>query len=161
MANTGKIIAYIRANRVLSLCSVRGSTPWAANCFYALDEQAMVLLFMSERSTRHGSELLDNDQVAGTISSQESNIAKLRGVQFAGRVRCLEGEEQQRGLATYFRKFPFARLKPAPLWAITLYHLKYTDNTFGFGTKMHWQRRGAPADDGAPCTLPGKWPSLR
>jgi uncharacterized protein YhbP (UPF0306 family) len=29
---------------------------------------------------------------------------------------------------------------PAPVWEIRLDEVKFTDNTLGFGKKMHWQR---------------------
>ena len=140
MTNTDAIIAFIEENRVLSLCTARGSTPWAANCFYAFDPDAMNLLFMSEPSTRHGSELQQNDQVAGTISSQESNVARLRGIQFSGTARLLTERDLDTAKRLYLRRFPVAALHSAPLWAISLELVKYTNNTLGFGTKLCWKR---------------------
>ncbi|MGE4529096.1 MAG: pyridoxamine 5'-phosphate oxidase family protein [Rhodospirillaceae bacterium] len=140
MTDTDKIIAYIKSNHVLTLCSARGSTPWAANCFYAFDERSMSLFFLSDLSTRHGCELRDNPLVAGTVSSQQASVAKIRGLQFEGVALRLTGEDEARGRALYYRRFPIARLHPAPLWAAVPSYLKYTDNTLGFGRKLHWRR---------------------
>ncbi|MEF2074688.1 pyridoxamine 5'-phosphate oxidase family protein [Consotaella aegiceratis] len=141
MKDTDRIIAYIEENRVLSLSTVRGSIPWATNCFYAFDADAMALLFLTELSTRHGGELCDNDAIAGTISSQEASVAKLRGIQFSGHARQLAGEALERGRQLYVGRFPVAALHPAPLWTITLDLVKYTNNTVGFGTKLYWRRQ--------------------
>jgi len=40
----------------------------------------------------------------------------------------------------YNRRFPVARMMPAPVWAIRLDELKFTDNTLGFGKKFIWHR---------------------
>jgi hypothetical protein len=135
-----RITDYLKANHVLSLATVRGSHPWAASCFYVLDPAAMALLLMTEPGTRHGAEMTANDAVAGTISSQESNVARIQGIQFAGTARRLDGEVLNAGLALYLRRFPVARLHPAPLWAVQLTSIKFTDNTFGFGHKALWTR---------------------
>lgn len=140
MNDADRIIAYIRANRVLTICSARGSAPWAANCFYAFDEPTVTLFVMSDPETRHGRDLCDNPRVAGTVSSQQASVAKLRGVQFEGFALRLSGADEAGARALYCRRFPIARLRPAPLWAIVPSYLKYTDNTLGFGHKLHWCR---------------------
>ncbi|EGF0722467.1 hypothetical protein IBO59_003311 [Salmonella enterica] len=40
----------------------------------------------------------------------------------------------------YIRRFPVARVLPAPVWEIRLDEIKFTDNTLGFGKKLHWLR---------------------
>ncbi|MBJ4294868.1 hypothetical protein JGE43_18630, partial [Salmonella enterica subsp. enterica serovar Typhimurium] len=37
-------------------------------------------------------------------------------------------------------RFPVARVLPAPVWEIRLDEIKFTDNTLGFGKKLHWLR---------------------
>lgn len=140
MTDAERIVAYLRGNRVLTVCSARGSAPWAASCFYVLDESRMALLILSGLDTRHGRELRDAPRVAGTVASQQANVAKIRGVQFEGVALRMWGEAESRGRALYCRRFPVARLHPAPLWAILPSVLKYTDNTLGFGRKLYWRR---------------------
>ncbi|WP_319773292.1 pyridoxamine 5'-phosphate oxidase family protein [Breoghania sp.] len=141
MTDTEKIIAYIEENRVLTLCTARGSLPWAANCFYAFDRATMTLLLMSDPATRHAIELAENDRVAGTITSQESTVVRLRGLQFTGRGSLMKGAQMETGREIYLQRFPIARLHSAPLWAIKLETVKFTNNTLGFGTKLRWTRR--------------------
>ena len=38
------------------------------------------------------------------------------------------------------RRFPVAAALKAPVWEIRLDELKFTDNTLGFGKKLHWLR---------------------
>ena len=42
--------------------------------------------------------------------------------------------------ARYVNRFPIARMLRAPVWEIRPDELKFTDNTLGFGTKLHWLR---------------------
>lgn len=137
---TERIFAYVRANHVLTVCTASGAIPWAANCFYAFDGEEAALLFLSALDTRHAMEIRENAAVAGTISSQRSTIAKLRGLQYSGTARLLDGAGERRGREIYYRRFPFARLHVAPLWAIVPEVMKYTDNSLGFGSKMVWKR---------------------
>ncbi|MDR3515942.1 MAG: pyridoxamine 5'-phosphate oxidase family protein [Azospirillaceae bacterium] len=140
MTDFDKIVRFIVANKVLTLCTVRDGQPWAANCFYAFDPGRVAFLCLSSIETRHGSEMRDHDQVAGTVSSQQATVARIRGLQFSGIAVLQEGEAEAVGRSLYYKRFPFARLYPAPLWAIVLETMKYTDNSFGFGTKFHWRR---------------------
>ena len=140
MADVDRIVAYLKANVVMALCTALEGRPWAANCFYAFDAEAVRFLFLTHEETRHGREMLENARVAGTVSSQQASVAKIRGVQFTGTARLLEGTERTEARRIYDRRFPFARLSPAPVWAVVVAELKFTDNTFGFGTKLHWRR---------------------
>lgn len=135
-----RIVDYFGANHVLSLATCRDGAPWAANCFYAFDETAMTLLVLSEAATRHAEEMAHNSRIAGTVSSQEANVARLRGLQFEGHARRLAGDAAKIGRAVYVARFPIARLASAPLWAVELDRIKLTDNTLGFGRKINWQR---------------------
>jgi len=40
----------------------------------------------------------------------------------------------------YFSRFPVARMLSAPVWEILPDEFKFTDNTLGFGKKLHWLR---------------------
>ena len=79
-------------------------------------------------------------RVAGTVNGQPKNVALIRGVQFKGEIRRLEGEESDAMRKHYLRRFPVAAAMPAPVWEIRLDELKFTDNTLGFGKKHHWLR---------------------
>ena len=78
--------------------------------------------------------------VAGTVNGQPKTVALIRGVQFKGEIRRLEGEESDLARQAYNRRFPVARMLSAPVWEIRLDEIKFTDNTLGFGKKMIWLR---------------------
>ena len=78
--------------------------------------------------------------VAGTVNGQPKTVALIRGVQFKGEIRRLEGEESDLARKAYNRRFPVARMLSAPVWEIRLDEIKFTDNTLGFGKKMIWLR---------------------
>ena len=70
-------------------------------------------------------------KVAGTVNGQPKTVALIRGVQFKGEIRRLEGEESDARRKHYTRRFPVAAA--APVWEIRLDEIKFTDNTLGFG----------------------------
>lgn len=140
MGDIDKIVSYIKANTVLTLCTARAGEPWAANAYYAFDATAMTLYVLTRLETRHGADMLENNRIAGTIASQQRNPARIRGLQWTATAGMLAGAAEQAGRAVYDRRFPFARLQQAPLWALRLETLKLTDNTLGFGSKLRWTR---------------------
>ena len=93
---------------------------------------------MSDLTTRHGSMMLANNKVSGTITVPTEDISQIRGLQFAGEIKLLEGEEE-RVLRLYEKRFPVAKTFSAPLWQINFTELKLTDNSAGFGTKYYWR----------------------
>lgn len=140
MTDLEKIVAFVERNHVVTICSAKGGVPWAANCFYVLDQHAMALVVMSEPKTRHASEWLENDLVAGTISNQEASVARLQGIQYTARTCLLEGADKRHAFQLYLKRFPIAAVHSAPIWHIALETVKFTDNTLGFGSKMLWER---------------------
>ncbi|VFS45324.1 Uncharacterized protein conserved in bacteria [Budvicia aquatica] len=96
---------------------------------------------MSEAHTRHAELALMNAQVAGTVAAQTKDIALIQGVQFRGQLKLLEGGKAAMAREQYIKRFPVAKLASAPVWILTLDHLKMTDNKLGFGKKLYWQRK--------------------
>tara|TARA_R110001592_G_scaffold52046_4_gene159628 strand:- start:5623 stop:6039 length:417 start_codon:yes stop_codon:yes gene_type:complete len=135
-----KIVEYISNNKVLTLATSVDNIPYCANCFYVFDEKNKTLIFLSDESTRHISEALQNKDVAGTINTEVTTVAKIQGVQFTGEFINPTKEEEKCFYAIYYDKFPFAKAKPSPIWGVKLLTIKMTDNTLGFGKKIKWNR---------------------
>lgn len=133
-------IDYLKKHHVLTLCAGSGETLWAANCFYVFDEQSVCFWLMTEETTRHGQLMSENPRVVGTVTTPPKSVMLIKGVQYAGEIFRPEGQREQQALACYQKKFPIARAMKAPLWEIRLDELKMTNNTLGFGKKIHWQR---------------------
>ncbi len=135
-----KIVKYITDNKVLTLATCVNNVPYCALCFYVFDEENQLLIFLSDKATRHLSDALTNKTVAGTISTDVTTVAKIQGIQFTGTFIKPDKEQEKVFYKHYYKKFPFAKAKPAPIWGIELAYIKMTDNTLGFGKKLIWER---------------------
>lgn len=143
MPDLSAITRYLNKQHVLSLCCRDDETFWCANCFYVFDERRMAFWIMTETTTRHGALMVQQPQVAGTVSGQIKTVMLIKGIQYRGEARRLTGEQEREARALYCQRFPMARAVSAPLWEIRLDEIKMTDNTLGFGKKNHWLRSEA------------------
>lgn len=135
-----KILNYISENKVLTLATSINGIPYCANCFYAFDIDNQHLIFLSDDKTRHIKEAIENNNVGGSIQNGVTTVAKLQGIQFTGVFINPTKEQQKAFYNIYYNKFPFAKVKPSPVWGIKLNWIKMTDNTLGFGKKLKWER---------------------
>lgn len=133
------ILEYITENKVFTIATAINNVPYCANCFYAFDKESNNILFLSDQTTRHIKEAIINNIVAGTIQNGVTTVAKIKGIQFTAEFINLSEEEQKVFYAIYYKKFPFAKVKPAAIWALKLNWIKMTNNTLGFGKKLIWQ----------------------
>jgi uncharacterized protein len=131
---------FLRAWHVLSLGVSDAQGPWAASCFYAVDERAADLIILTSTKTRHGQCMLVSPLVAGTVVSQPERITDIRGVQFVAQAELLTDTGRSEALDIYLQRHPIARLKPSDIWALRLIDIKYTDNALVFARKTHWRR---------------------
>lgn len=132
-----KIWSFIRSNYVLTICTQSAEVIWAASLFYAADKECLYV--MSDLSTRHGSMMLENNNVSGTIAVAVEDISQICGLQFTGKVTLLKGTEEEKALQLYEKRFPVAKTFRAAVWQINFTELKLTDNNAGFGTKYYWR----------------------
>ncbi|VEA31705.1 Uncharacterized protein conserved in bacteria [Salmonella enterica subsp. enterica] len=103
--------------------------------FICLMRKNVALYLLTDDKTRHAQMSGACAPVAGTVNGQPKTVARIRGVQFKGEIRRLEGRESDAARKAYLRRFPVARVLPAPVWGIRLDEIKFTDNTLGFGKK--------------------------
>jgi uncharacterized protein YhbP (UPF0306 family) len=135
-----EIATFIKKHHVLSLSVLYQGEAWAANCFYVFDSKLFGFIIVTDINTRHGSAFLQNNQISGTISNNQKQILRIKGVQFQGVVRELKGDEMNYARHQFLRKFPFATLGTITLWLIELYMIKMTDNSIVFSHKCQWNR---------------------
>ncbi|EPK7359086.1 YhbP family protein [Kluyvera intermedia] len=140
METLAAISRWLAKQHVVSWCVAREGELWCANAFYVYDPQRVAFYLLSEETTRHGQMTGKQAPVAGTVNGQPKTVALIRGVQFKGEIRLLEGDEAAEKRALYVRRFQVARVLSAPVWELRLDELKFTDNTLGFGKKLHWLR---------------------
>ena len=114
---------WLSKQHVVTWCVSREDELWCANAFYVYDPDTVAFYLLSEEHTRHG-------QMTGQRAK----------VQFKGEIRRLSGDEEARMRQRYVKRFPVARMLSAPVWEIRPDEIKFTDNTLGFGKKLHWRR---------------------
>ncbi|MCG7780427.1 YhbP family protein [Lelliottia amnigena] len=140
METLAAINRWLAKQHVVTWCVHHEGELWCANAFYYYDPDRVAFYVLSEDKTRHAQMTGARAYVAGTINGQPKNVALIRGVQFKGEIRRLEGEESDSMRRQYTRRFPVALALSAPVWEIRPDELKFTDNTLGFGKKLHWLR---------------------
>jgi uncharacterized protein YhbP (UPF0306 family) len=135
-----RIADFLCEHHVLTLASSVGDNPWCASLFYVYMAEERLLAFTSEAHTRHVKNMTENNLVAGAVALESKRVGVLRGVQFQGRVQQPTGSLANSARRAYLARFPYALLKPAPLWVVELLSVKFTDNRLGFGKKIYWER---------------------
>ncbi len=140
METLAAINRWLMKQHVVSWCVASRGELWCANAFYIYDPQQVAFYILSDDHTRHSQMTGLQASVAGTVNGQPKTVALIRGVQFTGEIRRMEEEESAGARAQYNRRFPVARMLSAPMWEIRLTEIKFTDNTLGFGKKLHWLR---------------------
>jgi uncharacterized protein YhbP (UPF0306 family) len=140
MDTLAAISRWLGKQHVITWCVASEEELWCANAFYVYDSQYVAFYLLSDDNTRHGQMTGQRAKVAGTVNGQPKTVARIRGVQFKGEIRRLSGDEEAVMRARYVNRFPIARMLRAPVWEIRPDELKFTDNTLGFGTKLHWLR---------------------
>ncbi len=131
-----KIYKFIERHFVMTLATQSQNGVYCSNAFYAFDREGVTLVFSSDKSTRHGGEMVNNNQVAASIVLETKVVGKLQGVQITGRTYEASAEDRK----LYISKFPYAALADLSLWRVEIDYIKLTDNTLGFGKKLIWNR---------------------
>ena len=139
------ISRWLTKQHVVTYCVGREEKLWCANAFYIYDSARVAFYLLSDEKTRHGQMAGKKATVAGTVNGQPKTVARIRGVQFCGELRKVEEPESEALRERYNRRFPVARAMSSPLWEIRLDEIKFTDNTLGFGKKLHWLREPSGA----------------
>ncbi|MFH1160073.1 MAG: pyridoxamine 5'-phosphate oxidase family protein [bacterium] len=135
-----RILTFIQQHHVLTLAVSHKNIPWCASCFYCYLPDRNLFVFTSDADTRHIKEFLacGHTQVSGTIALETKITGKIRGIQFSGTMRKLEGTELRQAKREYLSRFPVARLAKLVLWGVEPSLIKLTDNRLGFGRKLLW-----------------------
>lgn len=132
-----RITRFIAKHHVLTLATVGESgEAWVANCFYAYDPRRNLFIFTSDTSTRHGSEMAKNGKVALSVVRETRIVGCVQGLQVVGNARPADDEAHK----VYIKRFPYAVVAPLTLWMVEPTHIKFTDNTLGFGKKLIWEK---------------------
>jgi uncharacterized protein YhbP (UPF0306 family) len=121
-------------------CVDEQANPYCFACFYAFHAEQVILYYKSSDDTRHSRLLRKNGKIAGTIHPDRLNKLFVQGVQFEGELLPEEHPQAQNAYVHYHKRHPYAIVKPGELWSVRIKHIKMTDSTKGFGTKLEWTR---------------------
>lgn len=135
-----RIKNFILGQKNLTLCTSENNQPYCASCFYAFIREENILVFKSAKTTKHISQALVNNKVAGTILPDLDDPGTIKGIQFTGIFIPPIDNHLEKLRKVYYKKFPFARAVAGDLWVIELISIKMTENTLGFGKKIIWEK---------------------
>jgi len=135
-----EISAFIESRHCMSISVCTPDGPWSATVFYAYDTEAMRLIFVSDKQTRHGLAMLKNPKISGTISNDELDIFKIQGIQFEGEAILISNNYKRKARYVFLKRFPFAITRKLTLWYVDPMYAKMTDNTLFFSAKTQWKR---------------------
>lgn len=135
-----KFIDFISRHHVLTLATTAGSQPYCCHCFYTYDQEHNIFIVKTNEDTRHTQELLENPRVALSIVLETEEIGKIQGLQITGEAAFYDGEQLKEATKTYLKRFPYAVMTTGKILAIEPDHMKQTDNRFGFGKKLIWDK---------------------
>ncbi len=133
------ILDFIKEHHIFTLATSSNNQPYTCTCFYVYMAEENMFVFTSDITTKHIVDTLNQPCVAGAIALETSIIGKIRGIQFTGKIKKLEGKELSSAKIAYIKKFPIALLAKTTLWGITPDFIKMTDNRLGFGKKLIWE----------------------
>ncbi len=95
---------FLTTAQLMYLGTAHGGRPWVAPVYFAADVD-MNIYWLSRVGRRHSVELSNNSHVAGSIALPVNYGEKVRGLQFEGEARLLEGQDADSGRNIYSSKF--------------------------------------------------------
>ncbi|NOQ30675.1 MAG: hypothetical protein GQ570_06095 [Helicobacteraceae bacterium] len=138
LAHMKQICNFLKKHHVLTLSTqCEDKTSACCNLFFVYIEELQSFIVASDYKTEHIKNILRNFNVSGTVVLETNIVGKIQGVQFKGVVLASCQNEEQKA---YYKAFPYAIALSPTLWKIRVDSFKFTDNTLGFGKKLHWSR---------------------
>ena len=135
------IISFIKKHHVLTLSTCGNDGVWVSHCFYVFDEEKTRLIIISDLETKHAQHMLVNPTVAVGIALETRIVAKIQGLQIKAKAHLVSEAELHQVKKLYLLRFPYAALQHNPaFWSLDLVYVKMTDNRFGFGKKLIWEK---------------------
>jgi uncharacterized protein YhbP (UPF0306 family) len=97
-----RVMAFLDAHHVMSLATVGGDGPHAANLFYARDGYA--LIWVSDSTSRHSRHIEERAGVAATIARDCCDFPDVQGLQVRGRAWRIAHPQEEAGRARVSRR---------------------------------------------------------
>ena len=136
-----RMISFIKKHHTLTLATSCNNVPWCCSCFYVYDKKENKFIITSDFETRHVSEFIKQQRVAGAIALETLVIGRIQGIQFSGLINEVKENEIEHYRKIYIKRFPVAAFSELKLWSIEPDLIKFTHNLFGIGKKLIWERK--------------------
>jgi uncharacterized protein YhbP (UPF0306 family) len=157
-----RVLAYLRAHHTMTIATIGlddrpgeaagstgdgGNVPHAASVFYAVDDD-LRLVFLSKRTSLHGSHIGETAPVAVTVTESYTDWEMIQGVQLWGTARLLDGTAKAGAFLLYVKRFPFVRdlaadprraelMRDVGVYRVEPVRAAFTDNRTGvFGREV-------------------------
>ncbi len=136
-----KLIHFLKEHHVLCLATGGPEGPHACPLYYAVVEEPLELIFLSDPKTRHMEAIAAGGMISAGVYLETEEIGLIQGAQLWGRAETLkDGKEAAK---TYFKRFPHARIfhlaNPGHVFCkISVERARLIDNRLGFGNKKEW-----------------------
>jgi len=132
---------FMQKQDCATICCVDNSgNPYCFNCFYAFNKEEGLLFFKSSEGSYHTALLQANPHVAGSVLPNKLQVMLVKGVQFEGIIVNNNEVQIEQAKSFYYKKHPMAIAVPGEIWTVQILSMKMTDNTQGFGKKIHWEK---------------------
>jgi hypothetical protein len=135
-----KFIDFIKEHHVLTLATCINNQPYCCNCFYAYNEDKNFFVIKTNSDTRHTQEIAQNSAVSASIVLETSEVGKIQGLQITAKAVDNTREDLNDATKTYLKRFPYAIAAPGEYMVLIPDFMKLTDNRFGFGKKLIWNK---------------------
>lgn len=135
-----RIFTFIKKKYLCTLSCVHNGGPWANAFYYVFDQENYRLIYVTGDSTVHSQAMSHNPNVAGTIFAPTRFTPSLQGVQFTGKARKLEGEEQEIARALYKTEYTHELIDKLSMWEVQFDYIRLVDNSLGLFGFVEWKR---------------------
>jgi len=160
MDERARMLEYLQAHYVMTIATVGEEGPAAAATFYV--SRGLDLYFLSAPYSRHCRNMTSDPRAAVTIHEDCAEWSDIKGVQMTAVGRELKGAELAAAQHLYATKFPdvsnsevdsgaIARALSRVSWyELAAVHVRFIDNSRGFGHRTEWSRAEFLALDVGP-----------
>ena len=145
---------YIVTHDTLSLATTYNGQVCSTPLFYQVDSD-LCLYFISDASTRHIQNAMNNSKAAVSIFEQNQPWQSIRGVQIEGHLSKVSDKKRNQIETLYCEKFTFLknileavddegaeqvkqRFQSSDFYAVTPDFVRFIDNSRGFGFKEEY-----------------------
>ncbi|MEA1916581.1 MAG: pyridoxamine 5'-phosphate oxidase family protein [Campylobacterota bacterium] len=132
-----KIVTFIGKHHLLSLATCSESKVDICSLFYAYNKKENYFVVASDEKTTHIKNIRKNSNISLSIALETKLVGKIQGLQIDAVINSSTCNNVK---MLYLKTFPYSVAFDLTLWKIEPLHVKFTDNTLGFGKKLYWKK---------------------